>query len=110
MSEQNNSEKNDKIGDPAIAKKVTIPMLKKYFDDLEQERGKEVECIICAGTKWIVPTSPEGDDKPIIITLPMPFHGQMGVWAFPISCKKCSNMLLLEASIVTKSLIRDGEI
>lgn len=100
----------DRMGDPSLAKKITMPLLQAYFHHLEAKKGGDCLCPLCGSTHWYIPASPESISNPLILTLPIPAQKGLGVWVFPIYCKSCAHMLLLETSQIVSHLVENGKL
>ena len=93
---------------PIEIRDVTIKKFNAYVSKLEEK--KDFSCSVCGGTLWDVPCSPNDEDHPNVITLPMPFNPGFGVWAFHIICAECGSMMFFEASKVVDGLRKAGEL
>lgn len=100
---------NNEIRDPLEITKVTFDLFRFYLDGLEKECG-DIKCSECGNHMWNIFRAPGPEDKPNVVTFPMPLSPGMGMWAFPISCSKCGSMRFFEASIVVDSLRSHGKL
>lgn len=97
------------VRDPSEIKKVTFDLFKFYLDELEKECG-DIKCSECGNHLCNIFRAPGPEEKPNVVTFPMPLSPGMGMWAFPISCSKCGSMRFFEASTVVDSLRTNGKL
>lgn len=100
----------ERLGDPELAKKLTMLQLQEYFHNLEQKKGSDCLCPLCGSTHWYIPASPDSIEHPLILTMPIPAQKGIGIWVYPIYCKECAHMLLLEASQIVKHFVDAGKL
>ncbi len=99
----------ERMGDPNLVKKITTKILMQYIHDIEARSG-DIVCPVCHSTEWLVPTSKSDTEHPNVVTMPLPLQPGIGMWAFPVTCITCYNMLFFETSLVAKELAKNGKI
>lgn len=107
MEETKKKEPN--IRDPLEITRVTYELFKFFLDELERECG-DITCSECGNQMWNVFKAPGPEEKPNVVTFPMPLSPGLGMWSFPISCSKCGSMRFFEASIVVDMLRKHGKL
>ena len=101
-----------KVRDPFEITKISFELFKFYLDELEKEFG-DITCNECGNQLWNIFRAPvpEGaEEKPNVVTFPMPFSPGVGMWSFPISCSRCGSMRFFEASAVYDGLRKHGKL
>ncbi|ELY2767160.1 hypothetical protein SMC44_002680 [Cronobacter malonaticus] len=103
------SKQEPQVRDPLEITKVTYELFKFFLDELERERG-DITCAECGNQMWNIFRAPGTEEKPNVVTFPMPFSPGIGMWSFPISCSRCGSMRFFEASTVVDSLRKLGKL
>lgn len=97
------------IRDSKEVTEITFDIFQSYLSDIEKEFG-EIKCSECGSHLWNILRSPNNQNSPNVVTLPMPLSPGMGIWAFHISCNNCGSMRFFEAShVVEKINKKDGK-
>lgn len=99
---ENTDTSDSDVRDPVEITQITFQLFHYYLDELEKECG-DITCSECGNQMWNIFRSPpkEGEDeKPNVVTFPMPLSPGIGMWSFPIACSRCGSMRFFEASAV----------
>lgn len=83
-----------------VVRNMTISDFKSYLHSFSKH--PHLVCSVCSGTKWTIHSNPEDNDKPIIITLPIPFVEGVGVWCFFLMCSRCGKMNFINTNKVAE--------
>lgn len=90
------------INIPEIVLNTTISDFKRYLNSFN--KYQHVACSVCSGTEWTINASPNDQNKPVIVTLPIPFVDGAGIWCFYLMCQSCGEMKLINTNKVAEWL------
>lgn len=88
-----------------------IGYFRKILEPIENEQEHGYQCIFCKSHEWYIQPFPNTNDKPMIVSQPIPNSKNLASWYFPVGCKSCGFTMFFDAAKVTHEieLERDKE-
>lgn len=72
----------------------------------EEKTGSCFDCPVCTNEHWMAYPYPDRPGMPVIVASPIPSAQHRSVWYFPICCSRCGYAINLDASTVTKQILK----